>query len=569
MLPTRKWKKAASAVAAMAALSLVAACGGDSSDPTDPEGDVNGDGAPPADGPVLAVFAGDQTPIVGNFNPYSPTVLAPALGAIYEPLFFYNKAEARDPLPLLGESVEWNEDGTELTITLREGVEWNDGEPFTADDVVFSFTNEAVRMDYVDAATAVNDTTVEIAFNTTSFTNEYSLLGATYIVPEHVFGELDDLVTFDNAEEPVGTGAFMVENVTSAAYTIAANPNYWDEDRPGINTVQYLGIDGNSSAESLFRAGELDYSTFFVPDPDSLIQPHDLGYLNTSSPNPIVIMICSNEELGCEGMQTDKAVRQALNVAIDRAEINEKAYYDLAGPASPTLVKPDRDEEWVADGMPLDNPETADPDAARQILEDAGYTEGSDGIYEMDGERLSILIESVEGWSDANAAAELMVSQARAAGIELRNETVTEVQYSDRRMTGEYTMFVGAIFGTPISDPYVIYRDSLTTNYTQPVGTSLEPSQTNFARYSNPEVDEAVAIAASTNDEDVKKEAYATIQEHIVEDLPYISMFHGGSQTFFNQTDFDGWPSEDDLYAFPASWDGVSAAYVLSSLTYK
>ena len=65
------------------------------------------------------------------------------------------------------------------------------------------------------------------------------------------------------------------------------------------------------------------------------------------------------------------------------------------------------------------------------------------------------------------------------------------------------------------------------------------------------------------------KAAYAIVQENIVEDVPYISLFHGGSQTFFNQTDFTGWPTEDDLYAFPASWDGVSAAYILSKLSYK
>ena len=82
-------------------------------------------------------------------------------------------------------------------------------------------------------------------------------------------------------------------------------------------------------------------------------------------------------------------------------------------------------------------------------------------------------------------------------------------------------------------------------------------------------MDEAVAAAATTNDTEQLKAAYAIVQENIVEDVPYISLFHGGSQTFFNQTDFTGWPTEDDLYAFPASWDGVSAAYILSKLSYK
>lgn len=566
MSRTRNWKRVVAA-GGMAAALMLTACGtsGGSDDATPNETSA----AAPADGPTLIAFAGSQTPIVGNFNPYSPTALHAALGGVYEPLFFYNKVQAEDPTPLLGESVEWAEDGMTLTIHLREGVMWNDGEPFTADDVKYSFTNDGVQMSYVDKVEVSDDSTVVLHFNQPSFTNEYSILGATYMVPEHVFSEVSDLVTFANDSEPVGTGPFMVENVTDAAYTMVANPQYWDPERPGINRVQYLGIDGNSSAESLFKAGQLDYSTFFAPQPDALTGPHNLGYLNVASPNPTVAMICGNADLGCTGAQTNTEIRQALNLAIDRSEINEKAYYNLAQPASPTFVMPGRDDDWIADGMPKVNPETADVAGAKKILEDAGWKLGSDGIYEKDGTPASMKIESVEGWSDQNAAAELMVAQAKAAGIELKIGTITADQYADRRMTGDYEIFLGALFGTPISDPFTIYRNSFTTDYTQPVGTSLEPTQTNFARYSNPEVDKAVAAAAKTNDPAEMKAAYATVQEHIVNDVPYISLFHGGSQTFFNQTDFTGWPSEDDLYAFPASWDGVSAAYILSKLSYK
>ncbi len=565
MSSAKNWKRVALAVGATASLGLLAACGGGQAGQSGQSGDAAG----AQEGPTLVVFAGSQTPIVPNFNPYTPTVLHAAMGGIYEPLFFYNKAQDTDPVPLLGESAEWSEDGLELTIGLRPDVKWNDGEPLTAEDVKYSFTNDAVQMDYVTGVEVVDEQTITIQFAEPSFTREYSLLGATYIVPEHVFGAVDDLVTFDNSSNPVGSGPFMVENVTDAAYTVVANPNYWDPDRPGINRVQYLGIDGNSSAESLFKTGQLDYSTFFVPQPEQLIQAGNLGYLNVASPNPTVVMICSNADLGCTGAQTHKEIRQALNLAIDRAEINEKAYYNLAQPASPTFVKPNRDEQWVAPGLEVLNPENADVEAAKQVMEAAGWTLGADGIYAKDGERASIKLESVEGWSDQNAAAELMVAQAKAAGLELNNGTITADQYSDRRMTGDYELFLGALFGTPISDPFTIYRDSFTTDYTQPVGSSLEPGQTNYSRYSNPEVDQAIAAAAVTNDVEQLKEAYGIVQRNIVEDVPYISLFHGGSQTFFNQTDFTGWPTEDNLYAFPASWDGVSAAYILSKLTYK
>lgn len=573
MLTKSSWKRAAFAALVAGVMGLSACSGSGGATRNGSESPAGGESSAATEGktegPVLAVFAGSQTPIVANFNPYSPTLLPGTLGSIYEPLFFYNKADVGDPIPLLGTEYEWSEDGTSLKIGIREGAKWNDGTDLTVDDVIYSFTNDAVSMDYLAEAVKADDTTVELKFKEPSFTNEYAILGSTYIVPKHVFEKETDLVTFTNADAPVGTGPFKLSNVTDASYNVVKNENYWDPERPKINEVQYLGIDGNSSAESLFKAGQLDYSTMFVPDPTTLTADGRLGYLRLSSPNPLTILTCSNAKLGCEGAQTDKAVRQAFSKVLNRDEINEKAYYGHASLAAPTFTLPERDDKWIKDGLPKLVDGGADVEGAKKILEDAGYTLGSDGIYAKDGQRASFTVNSVEGWSDANAAAELMVSQAKAAGIEVKAETVTLDQYTEDRQVGDYEMIISALFGTPISDPYTIYRNSFTTDYTTPVGTPLEARQTNFARYSNPVVDEAVQTAAQTNDEAVKKEAYGKIMEAIVEDVPYIPMFHGGSQTFYNQVDFDGWPTEDDKYAFPASWDALQAAYVMSQLTYK
>lgn len=567
MFRLKHGKRVVPAIAIAASLSVLAACSGGTTEPETSGTGSSSSAEEVVEGRPLVVWAGSQTPIVANFNPYSPTVLHAALGSIYQTLFFYNKAAAGDPVPMLGETAEWAEDGKSLTLKIRQGVKWNDGTDFTVDDVIFSFTNETAKADYVDSVEKIDDATVKINFNAVSFTNAYSILGSTYMVPKHIFEKEADLVTFAN-EAPVGTGPYKVDVTTDASYTIVANENYWEEGKPQVKEVQWIGIDANNSAESLFRAGQLDWSTMFIAQPDSLTADGTLGYLAIHQ-NPTTLYTCANVDLGCTGAQTDTAVRQALNLAIDRGVVNEKAFFNLSGTMSPTFAKPGRDDRWIAEGMPAATPEGADIAGATKILEDAGYTKGGDGIYEKDGQRVSMKLTSVDGWSDYNAAAELIAAQVKEAGIEISAETVTWDEFSDSRMTGQFELIVGGVVGTPVDDPYQIYRDWFSGDYTQKVGTQLESGEWNFTRYSNPKVDEAVKAAAATNDEAAKKAAYATIQGEIVRDLPYIPMFLSASQTFYNQVDFAGWPTEDNLYSFPPAWDGMSSGVVLANLTYK
>lgn len=567
------------AAAALTSVTLLAAgCSG---------GDDNGDtgtgetGAPAAEGAAtdreLVIWAGSQTPITANFNPYAVGVLHLANGGIYETLFNYNKVKDVDPTPMLAESSEWNADGTELTVKLRAGVTWNDGEAFTADDVVYSFTNETAKPSYLADAKAADDTTVVFSFDEPAFANEFAILGSTYIVPQHVFstheedtgesaegGEIKGLIAWANAESPVGTGPYLLDTTSNAAYTAKANPDYWG-GAPKVASLRYVGIDANQSAEDLLTTGQIDWTTMFVPDPERITASGAYGYVNTPV-DPTVLYTCANADLGCEGAQTDVAVRQALNLAIDRGTINEKAFVGLAKEISPTFALLGRDDKWIADGMPAESPQTADAAAAAKVLEDAGYTKDADGFYGKDGKPVELTLTSVDGWSDYNNAAKLIEEQARAAGLKVTASTISWNEFADARVSGDFELIMGGVVGTSIADPFQIYREWFTGDYTQKVGTALEPGEWNFSRYANDEVDAAVATASQTNDEAVKKEAYATVQKHIVEDLPYIPLVVNASQTFFNSTNYTGWPTEDDMYMFPPSWQGPSSGLILSKV---
>lgn len=548
---------------------ILAGCGGDGNGSTDPTTTPGDDTTTEPGGEIeitraLRVWAGSEPPIVANFNPFSPAVLHAALGPIYETLFYYNQAGSEDPRPVVGESFTWNEEGTELTVSIKSGLLWSDGEPLTSEDVAFTFTYSPNERAYIEDAVATDDTTVVITFNGPQFTNEFSVLGSTWILPKHVWENVDDPVNVPN-EDPVGSGPYVVDAVSESSYTIVGNENFRDYDTLAVREVIYVAVAGNQQGADLFVANQIDYAGMFLPDANIVTSTGRIDGINTPQ-DPTVLYTCSNADLGCEGAQTDVAVRQALNLAIDRGSINERAFFGHAGNASPTFTLPGRDDHWLADGAPAESPQSADPEAARAILEDAGYTEGSDGIYAKDGVRVSMDLMSVDGWTDYNDAARLIEEQALAAGIEVTPLYVSWNEFADGRAAGNYELIMGGLIGTSVPDPFQIYRDWLTTEYTDPVGTQLAPGNWNIARYSNPIVDEAVANAAQTNDEATKKDEYAKIQEEILRDLPYIPIVINATQTWWDIQDFQGWPTQENPYAFPPPWRAGAAGQVLVNL---
>ncbi|GAB3631034.1 ABC transporter substrate-binding protein [Microbacterium shaanxiense] len=560
MIRNGRRRAAVTAIAGASVLALgLTACSGGGGE----EGD--GDGAASS----LRVWAGSQTPITANFNPFAPTVLHGALGPILEPLFFFNKLADEPADGMIGESYEFNEDGTVITVKIKPDLTWSDGEPLTAEDVAFTFNYEGNNPEGqgLVSAEATDDTTVVLTYGSPQFTTEWQRMGGTWILPAHVWSEVDDFANFTN-EEPVGSGAYVVDSVTSESYTLVANENFRDAADLGVKTVQYIAIDANQSAQDLLAAGELDWAGMFIPNPDSVTANGQVDWVNTPQ-DPTVLYTCSNAELGCTGEQTDVAVRQALNLAIDRETIKEKAFVGLTGDISPTYALLPRDEKWVADSANEVSPQTADAAAAGAILEAAGYTKDADGFYGKDGAPIELDLTSVDGWTDYNDAAKLIAEQAAAAGIKINASTVQWQEFSDSRQTGQYELIMGGMIGTSVADPFQIYRDwvgGTATQSTNPVGEEVPAGRWNFSRYDNPTVDAAIAAAEATDDEAAKMAAYTTIQTEIVRDLPYIPLVINATQTFYNTKDFTGWPTEEDLYAFPPSWGSVASGYILQQL---
>ncbi|MGH2617457.1 MAG: ABC transporter substrate-binding protein, partial [Thermomicrobiales bacterium] len=230
---------------------------------------------------------------IRNFNPFlSPDfVIWPTQAGIYEPMIIYNTATS-EIVPWLATGYEWNDDNTALTFTLRDGINWSDGEPLTSKDAKFTFDlligneglpgTEGVRgvLPYIESVEAPDDKTVVVTFNQV-FTPALYEIGEQMIVPEHIWKDVEDPVTFLN-EEPVGTGPFTeIGTFQPQYYEIHKNPNYWQEDKPYIDGFRAPVYPNNDAANLAMVNGDIDMASNFIPDIENVYvakDPEHFGY---------------------------------------------------------------------------------------------------------------------------------------------------------------------------------------------------------------------------------------------------------------------------------------------------
>ncbi|MGP5291283.1 ABC transporter substrate-binding protein [Brachybacterium tyrofermentans] len=519
---------------------------------------------------ILTTNATEAT-LTRNLNPHSPSVIPMVQGLIYETLFYFNplKPIDQEPVPQLGESYEWNEDGTALTVSVRQGVTWTDGEPFTAGDVAFTF-NRVSETDALNdggtapTAEATDDATVVITYAESSYLEGPNALARTWIIPEHLFTDVEDLATYAN-EDPIGTGAFQLDDFTPESYLLLANPNYWEEGRPGIDGVRAITTSGNQSATDQWLAGDIDYMSSAIPNLEGHVEKNpDLAYTNTGI-SQAALFAASNTELGCEGPQTDVAVRKALYYGMDREQLSKLAFFDLGTDISPSFALPERDADFIDPSIDL-APWNAQPEEAKKVLEDAGYAPGSDGIYAKGDVRVSMTVSCPTGWSDFVTALDTLAQQFKEIGIELIPQQVSVNEWNDAKAKGTFQLVIDSVGQGPAPDPYYPYRNQFSTESTVPVGENGNPYQ-NITRFSDPDVDAALDAAAATDDPEVKKEHYFLIQKRLVEVMPAIPLLIGSSLTEYNTSRATGWPTADDLYAYPMSWSAPDNSIVLKTVT--
>ncbi|MEM7376952.1 MAG: peptide ABC transporter substrate-binding protein, partial [Pseudomonadota bacterium] len=311
------------------------------------------------------------------------------------------------------------EDLTSITWKLKQGIQWSDGSDFTADDVVFTAEycmdpnggcQQETKFADVDKVEALDAHTVKITFSVAKpFPYGPFTGGESPIIQKAQFmdcmGPKAPTCTEQNFG-PHGTGPFRVtEFRANDVISMEANPHYRDPDKPAFATLTFKGGgDAASAARAVLETGEFDYAWNLQIDPSILSEMASAGkgtvvsafgtgvermMVNLTNPSPDLGDKRSTVDGGPHPFLTDATVRRALSLAIDRETLAAVGYGD-AGKATcnvlpaPAIYASTANDECLVQNI----------DLANQLLDEAGWMPGSDGVREMDGARLSILYQT-------------------------------------------------------------------------------------------------------------------------------------------------------------------------------
>jgi peptide/nickel transport system substrate-binding protein len=538
------------AIAAVGAL-LLSGCAGGSSNASD---DLDGS-------QLLTIPREDMGTFDQNFNPFSNPDFPMTQVAIYESMLVYNPADGTTT-PWLATDWDVAEDGTGITFHLREGVEWSDGEPLVAQDVVTSFAlQKEIRggFDYIDTVTAADDLTVEFGFNT-PFSPALLDVGQQIIAPSHIWDEQDDPSKFTNPD-PVGTGPYTeVTNFQAQSFDLLKNPNYWQPEKQKIEGIRMLAFAGNDGANLAAANGDVDWSPQFIPNIDQAFVAKDPEHRFYWFPTTGSMI--SWQFNTTKAPFDDENVRKALSMAVDREQVTSIGMSGYTVPADCTGLSGAYDtwrDQSVVDSCTWTE---RDLDEAGKLLDAAGITVGADGKrvlpdgspFEFD---FSVGTTSSDWVSVGNVISQNLAELGVTVDVAARDWAEVNASYENG------TFDSGIVWSNNAPTPYQFYRGVMSTETVKPTG---EQAFENYHRYGNAEADALLAQFAATSDEAQQHSIMGQLQALFAEAAPVVPLFPGPEFGAASTLRFTGWPDEDNPYASLGAVRARSAVLILTTL---
>jgi peptide/nickel transport system substrate-binding protein len=470
-------------------------------------------------------------------------------------------AATYQPKPELATSWSSSPDGLTWTFKIRQGVKWQDGQPFTASDVAFTYnyiiknnlTNFTLFTGGIKNVTAPNPTIAVF-----HLLKPWALMLRMYvpIVPEHIWSKVPAAKaesTFQNAN-PVGTGPFKVTSFTAGQNVVmTANKNYW-RGAPKIDEIVFDSYQNpNSMAEEL-KSGAID-AAGDIPDAQFMQLQHTPGFTAIAGLQKgfeELGMNCYNPPPGGKSLGNpvlrDWKFRQALNWAVDKTAILNTAYLGYGAVATsviqPGYFQAPNDYHWQP---PANQMYTFNLAKAGQMLTAAGYPLKNGVRVNKQGKPITLRLVARANSAESQRAGKLLTSWFTQLGLKISYQVLDEsaliakqYNFSGKTYDPDYDLFLWDWVGSG-SDP----------NYILGVFTTAQIANFSDCQYSNQTYDKLFAQQETTPDPTQRKAIIWHMQQILYKQSPYVLLVYARDLMAYNSAKWTGWvPS-------PANGGGV------------
>jgi len=489
--------------------------------------------------------------LTNNSNPFLGSSAGASLGyraMIYEPLVMENPIRPSDKgVPWLATDWKWNDDYTQVDITVRDGVKWSDGQPMTADDVAYTFqllkdntalNSNAIPFDQI----TVNGNVVTLTFTASQFVNQVKVL-SQIVVPKHIWSQQSDPTKWTD-ENPIGTGPYTLGKVSGSTFELDVRKDYW-QTLPSVAKLIYTSYSDNDSETTALANGEAEWGFVFIPDIKKL-------YTGVSPNNKIWFP----PNLGAHGLwlNTTKApfddpiLRQAMNMVINRDDIftqGEAGYFypkidNITGIPTPA------GNSFISDAY-KDKTVSVDVDGAKKLLTDNGYKLDGNTLKDKNGKAVTLTLSDPAGWSDYITDLTIIADNLSQIGIKATVNQEDQTKWFTDVDTGNFDAVMHWTNGG--ATPYDMYQNIMDGAILKPIGTGGVAG--NYGRFKNDDATAALKTYANATSDADRTAALNKIEDIFVQNLPVLLTSAANVGAEYNDKNWVGWPDDSNPYAPP------------------
>lgn len=477
-------------------------------------------------------------------------------GMLFEPLVGMHATEDK-PVGVLADSWEISPDGRTYTFRIHPDAKWSDGQPVTAEDVQFYYDTmmdpknltSLFRVDLSRFARpeVVDEKTVRITAEEPHWKNFWTAAGFVAL-PKHAWKDVD--FNKINFEFPVVSGPYELADVKmNRSVTLKRRGDWWGRVKPynaGKHNFDYLvfrSTEDRNKVLEMLKKGDIDSYPIFT----AKIWAEQTGFPQAQKNWVVKQSVFNKEPKSFQGLALnlrrpvfqDIRVRRALAHLLNRELMNEKLMFNqyfLLNSYYPDLY-PDN----INPDAPLVK---FDPEKARALLEEAGWTVGADGFLTKDGQRLTVTILHYDGTDLRHL--NVYLQDLKAVGIDARIEVISRASFTKRVDDHDFDMIWSAWGASRLRDPESMWSSK----------TADEIATQNYPGVKDAEIDRLIELQKTEMDAGRRNEILRQIDARLVEIMPYVLLWQSGSNRLLYWNKFGTPPTVLGKY------DGADSALV-------